>query len=310
MIKPIKFGVIGVGYLGDFHAQQLKKINNVHLIGVFDLNSNLCMAAAKKHNVLAFKNLKGALKSCDAVCVVTPTPTHYKIAKAAIENCCHVFIEKPMTHKITDAEKLIFLSEKNKIKLQIGHIERFNPTYTAFCRVPRKPLFIESHRLSPFNVRGSDVAVILDLMIHDIDLVLDLVNDKVVRVDANGTSVISPFIDLANARLTFKNGVVANLTASRVSDKQMRQMRIFEKNCYSALDLQASVIKCLVIDDNKKIQNKLIKVKKNNALFLELESFVKSIMTDTKTLVSGNSGLCALKIATKIQKIIEKQKNN
>ena len=240
------------------------------------------------------------------MCVVTPTASHYQVAKMALENKCHVFIEKPMTYKVIEAEKLILLAEKNQLKLQIGHIERFNPTYRAFCKNPRKPLFIESHRLSPFNIRGSDVAVILDLMIHDIDLVLNLVDDKVVKINASGASVVSAFIDLANARLTFKNGVVANLTASRVSDKQMRQMRIFEKNCYSALDLQASVIKCLEVDDNKKIKNKVIKVKKDNALFLELQSFVNSITTNTKILVSGNDGLNALKIATKIQNLIEK----
>ena len=147
-------------------------------------------------------------------------------------------------------------------------------------------------------------------MIHDIDLILNLVGDQVVKINASGVSVVSSFIDLANARLTFKKGVVANLTASRVSDKQMRQMRIFEKKRYSALDLQNSVIKCLKVSKNKKIQNKSIKVKKDNALFLELQSFVNSIIKDTKTLVSGNDGLNALKIAIKIQKIIEKQKNN
>ena len=310
MKKPIKFGVIGVGYLGNFHAQQLKMNKNVSLVGVFDLNFSLCLRSAKKYKVLAFKNIKEVLKNCDAVCVVTPTPTHFQIAKIALENKCHVFIEKPITHKIREAEKLILLARKNNLKLQVGHIERFNPTYLAFCTSPRKPLFIESHRLSPFNIRGSDVAVILDLMIHDIDLILNLVNDKVVKIDASGASVVSSFIDLANARLTFKNGVVANLTASRISDKQMRQMRVFEKNCYSALDLHDSVIKCLKVGCDKKIQNKSIKVKKDNALFLELQSFVNSIIKDTKTLVSGNDGLNALKIAIKIQKKIEKQKNN
>ena len=310
MKKPIKFGVIGVGYLGNFHAQQLRLNKNVHLVGVFDLNSSLCLKVSKKYKVLAFKSIKGVLKSCDAVCVVTPTPSHFQIAKTALENSRHVFIEKPITYKIKEAEKLIFLAKKNKVKLQVGHIERFNPTYRTFCKSLKKPLFIESHRLSPFNIRGSDVAVVLDLMIHDIDLILNLVDDKVVKIDASGASVVSSFIDLANARLTFKNGVVANLTASRVSDKQMRQMRVFEKNCYSALDLHNSVIKCLKVSNNKKIQNQSIKVKKDNALFLELQSFVNSIIKNTKTLVSGNDGLNALKIAIKIQKIIEKQKNN
>jgi len=310
VIKHIKFGVIGVGYLGNFHAQQLKKIRSVHLVGVFDLNSALCKKVAKKHGVLAFKNINDVFNNCDAVSVVTPTPSHYKVAKTALQNRLHVFIEKPIAHKVTDAKKIVSLAEKNKVKLQIGHIERFNPAYRAFCQVPRKPLFIESHRLSPFNVRGSDVAVILDLMIHDIDLVLDLVQDEVINISASGASVVSSFVDLANARLTFKGGVVANLTASRVSDKQMRQLRIFEKNCYSALDLHVSSIKCLTVGNNKEIKNSLLKVKKENALFLELQCFVQSIITGTKTLVSGEDGLSALKIAIKIQKIIEKQKNN
>ena len=310
MIKPIKFGVIGVGHLGNFHAQQLKKIHTVRLVGVFDLNSSLCKKAAKKYDVFAFNNINDILNNCDAVSVVTPTPSHYKVAKAALQSRCHVFIEKPFAHKIIEAEEIVSLANKYNVKLQIGHIERFNPAYRAFCKTLRKPLFIESHRLSPFNIRGSDVAVILDLMIHDIDLVLDLVQDEVININASGASVVSSFVDLANARLTFNNGVVANLTASRVSDKQMRQLRIFEKNCYSALDLHVPAIKCLTVNDKKEIKNSLIKVKKENALFLELQSFVQSIITDTKTLVSGEEGLNALKIAIKIQKIIEKQKNN
>ena len=182
MKKPIKFGVIGVGYLGNFHAQQLRLNKNVHLVGVFDLNSSLCLKVSKKYKVLAFKNIEDVLKSCDAVCVVTPTPSHFQIAKTALENSLHVFIEKPITYKIKEAEKLIVLAKKNKVKLQVGHIERFNSTYRTFCKSLKKPLFIESHRLSPFNIRGSDVAVVLDLMIHDIDLVLNLVDDKVVKI--------------------------------------------------------------------------------------------------------------------------------
>ncbi len=309
MIKGIKFGVVGVGHLGTFHVQQIQKIKNAHLVGLFDLNFNLCENAAKKYKVLAFKNIKDLFKSCDAISVVTPTPSHYKIASSAIESGCHVFVEKPITHKISDAKKLISLAELHNVKLQVGHIERFNPTYTTFCQNITKPLFIESHRLSPFNIRGSDVAVVLDLMIHDIDLVLDLVGDKIDKIDAVGASVVSSFIDLANARLTFKNGVVANLTASRVSDKQMRQMRIFEKNSYSALDFHSSTIKRFVVNKKREIKNQMIRVKKDNALFLELQSFVDSIILDTKTVVSGTEGLCALKVAIEIQKIIEKQKN-
>ena len=306
----LKTAVIGVGYLGRFHAQKYAALAESELVGVVDVDYVQGQKVADEIGVPVFNDFHEVLDLVDAVSIVVPTVHHFETAKAFMEKGVHVLLEKPFAANIEEAEELEQLSRGKNLRLQIGHLERFNPVFTEFQELIDRPKFIENIRIAPFPKRGTDVDVILDLMIHDIDLVLDLVNDTVVRVDASGASVVSSFIDLANARLTFKNGVVANLTASRVSDKQMRQMRIFEKNCYSALDLQASVIKSLVVDDNKKIQNKLIKVEKNNALFLELESFVMSIITDTKTVVSGNSGLCALKIATKIQNIIEKQKNN
>ena len=309
MDKNIKFGVVGVGHLGKFHVQQIKKVSQTSLCGVYDLDYKKALSVANQHQTKAYKNLEDLLCVCSAVSVVVSTPFHCKVATQALMNNCHVFIEKPITNNISDAKRLIALAKEKHKKIQVGHIERFNPAYKAYCVGEHKPLFIECNRLAPYNVRGSDVPVVLDLMIHDIDLILHLVQKPLISIHASGASVISDYVDLANARLLFKGGVTANLTASRISTKQLRQMRVFEKNCYTALDFQEHTLKKLNLNVNKKFVTQKVEVESGNALFWELESFIKCIITDSETLIDGEQGLHALEIAMEIQGLIEKQQN-
>ena len=308
MNKQIKYGIVGAGHLGRFHIQQASKIKGVSVVGFYDTDKDVAKHISSSLNIMFYNSLDSLLKICDAVSVVTPTPFHCSVALLAIKHNCHVFIEKPISNTIQDANKILTAANKKNIKVQVGHIERFNPAYQAFYKNSPKPLFIESHRLAPFNKRGSDVPVVLDLMIHDIDLVLNIVDKNIVKIHASGSSIISNFIDLANARIEFEGGVIANITASRVSTKQMRQMRVFEKNFYSALDLQQHTLKTITLK-NKKIIPKDVRVPEKNALLEELTSFTRSIRENTKTAVSGEDGLRALEVAVEIQKIIEKQKN-
>ena len=305
MKKDIKYGVVGLGHLGKFHVEQALNIPELSLIGVYDTNQDLANKISGKFKVDSYNDLGLLLKKCNAISVVTPTPFHHSVALEAIKNNCNAFIEKPISNNIKNAKKILHAANKKNIKIQVGHIERFNPAYRAFYRNNPKPLFIESHRLAPFNKRGSDVPVVLDLMIHDIDLVLNLVNKKILKINASGSSIISKHIDLANARIEFEGGIIANLTASRVSTKQMRQMRVFEKNFYSAIDLQNHTLKTLSLK-NKKIIPKDVLISKKNALLEELVAFTSSIRDNRKIAVSGLDGLRALKTAIEIQDIIEK----
>ena len=305
MNKHIKYGVVGVGHLGKFHVEQLKKIQGVSLIGIYDTNQTLASNISNQFKTRSFNDLNSLLKKCDAVSIVTSTPYHYSVSLEAIKNNCNVFIEKPISNSVKHAKEILDVANKKNIKVQVGHIERFNPAYQAFYKKNPKPLFIESHRLAPFNKRGSDVPVVLDLMIHDIDLVLNLANKKILKIHASGSSIISNYIDLANARIEFEGGLIANLTSSRVSTKQMRQMRVFEKNFYSAIDLQNHTLKTLALKNKKIIPEEVI-VSKKNALLEELVAFTNSIRNDSKIAVSGTDGLRALKTAMEIQKIIEK----
>jgi len=305
--KNLKYGVVGVGHLGKFHVQQIHNVERATLCGIYDLDLRTASAVAENQNTRAYKSLEELFAVCDAVSVVVPTPYHNKIATLALQNNCHVFIEKPITDNVDDAKNLVALAEKKDKKIQVGHIERFNPAYKNFVQKKHNPLFIECHRLAPFNVRGSDVPVVLDLMIHDLDLVLDLVQKKIVGIHASGASIVSNHIDLANARILFEGGITANLTASRISTKQMRQMRVFEKNCYSLIDFDSLSVNVVKISPDKTFTSSQGSVQQGNALFWELDSFVECIITGSQTPVTGEMGLRVLEIAMKIQKIIEKQ---
>ncbi len=319
-INKINIGVIGTGHLGSFHIEQYKNLNNVNLIGCFDINENQTTQIKKKYDINVFDDLNELLDMCDAVSVTTPTTAHFSVAKKAMEKNCHVFIEKPITQNIEEATQLVSISEKNNLIIQVGHIERFNPAFYSLKNQSINPLFIESHRIAPFNVRGTDVDVVLDLMIHDIDIVLSIVKSKVKEIRASGISVLSNSIDTANARVAFENGCVANMTASRIAQKKIRKFRFFEDSSYTTIDfLNPSIEKYILsnnIPDNNQsyvvmnnIKDKYILYEKcnitnHNALKKELENFIESIINLQQPIIDGYSGLKALKLAIEIQNSI------
>jgi predicted dehydrogenase len=322
----IKIGVVGAGHLGRWHIKNLNALDNVELVGFFDSDPRRSAAIADEYAALPFNSLEQLLNSCDAVSIVVPTVSHYHVAKTALEKGRHVFCEKPFMQTIGEADSIIDLAKQKKLVLQVGHIERFNPALAGIGDFQINPLFIESHRISPFNPRGTDVAVILDLMIHDIDIILSLVDAEIEEIDASGAPVLTDTIDIANARLKFTNGCVANITASRVSDKQMRKIRIFQKNAYFSIDFlknQTSVYSLsqspdeiaenavpvaeLKIDDkpSKIITYQEIHTSKSNAMLEELRAFTHAIEDGTPPPVTGEDGKRALEIALQIERQIQ-----
>jgi predicted dehydrogenase len=323
----IQIGIVGCGHLGSLHAKMLSTIESVRFVGVYDLDHQKSESVAREHGVEAFETLDQLFSEIEAVVIASTTKSHYEIAREALERNLHVFIEKPMTETPEQAKALVDLAEKRKLVLQVGHIERFNPAIVALDHVRLEPLFIESHRLAQFNPRGADVAVVLDLMIHDIDLILSLVHSPVTRIDANGVAVVSDSLDIANARLQFENGCVANVTASRISQNKMRKMRLFQKNAYISIDFSQGLAEVFrLVDEGDagvkptmmlgKIEQGTRKrvivyeqpeVKEINALKYELELFAKAIQTHSDPPVTGHDGLQALEVAEAILKIIDRQ---
>lgn len=329
-MEKLKVGVIGVGHLGKLHTKMFSQIENCELMGVFDSDSEKSKAVAEEFKTKSFNSMDDLLNQTNAVSIAATTSAHFELAMKALEFNNHIFIEKPITATIEEAEKLVELAEKKNLNLQVGHIERFNPGLLAIESYIKDPKFIQSDRLAPFNPRGTDVAVVLDLMIHDIDIILSLVKSKVVDVVANGVEVVSDNIDIANARIQFENGAVANVTASRISQKRMRKMRIFQKDNYLSLDFNtgASEIYNLLpleqevpptamsigeigIGDKKKklIYEQPDKVEVN-ALQYEIQLFVNSVLEKTIPIVSGKDGLRALLVADLIMQKINQSKGN
>ena len=319
----IKIGVIGVGYLGSYHIQQYQQINNIELVGCYDINHEALTNIKAEYNINIFDSLDELLVLCDAVSIVTPTNTHFEVAKKALSSNCHVLIEKPITQHIDEAQELLLLATKKNKIIQVGHIERFNPAFYTLQTKDTTPHFIESHRISPFNIRGIDVDVILDLMIHDIDILLTLVKSPVLDIHASGVSVLSKTLDTVNARIEFKSGCVANLTASRIANKQIRKFRFFEKNSYTTVDfLNPSIeqyvlhekkptnknIQLVMNHDNKYIEYNKLDIQPHNALNKELEHFSNCIIKKMNPLVDGTSGYNALKLAIDIQENITHSK--
>ena len=291
----IKIGVVGAGHLGKIHLKLLNSSKRFQLMGFYDTDLKISKELSDKEGYKCFSNLDNMLDNVEAIDIVSPTSTHYNIAKQAILSNKHIFIEKPITNNIDHAKDIIQLSKKNNIIGQVGHVERFNPAYVKAFNHIEDPMFIESHRLSDFNPRGTDVSVIMDLMIHDIDIVLNTVKSKVKKINASGVSIISDSPDIANARIEFENKCVANLTASRISLKKMRKTRIFQKDAYISIDFLEKELQIVKIKDADKSDPNLSMVIKTNtgkdkiiyfenpeiieenSILNELESFANSI---------------------------------
>ena len=301
--QKIRIGVIGIGYLGKFHLEKFQKNKDCQLVWLIDKNIKNLKNYKDKYNIST--NYKEIVDDVDAVSIVTPTVNHYEIARYFIERNKHVLIEKPMTQTVSEAKKLINLSKKHKKTIQIGHLERFNPVIRKVSSLIKNPLFIEVHRLAQFNPRSTDVNVVYDLMIHDIDITTSLVPSKIKKISSFGKSIITNKIDIANARLEFFNGTIANLTASRISQKSERKIRIFEKDKYLSLDFLQSKLK--IVEKVKKKSSKLFKTleynyKKTDVLNDEIIDFINSIRMNKKPLVDGIQGMEALKLAAAISK--------
>jgi predicted dehydrogenase len=323
----LPIGVIGVGHLGSLHAKMLANIQNADLVGVYDADRVRAEKIAGDYHTKIFTSIDDLLNNVKAVCVATPTTAHFEIARKAIDKRIHLFIEKPITHTTEEAEILVRAASDNNVKIQVGHIERFNPALLALETYKLKPMFIESHRLAQFNPRGTDVAVVLDLMIHDIDIILSLVQSPVVKIEANGVAVVSNQIDIANARLQFENGCVANVTASRISQKKMRKMRLFQRDAYISIDFSDGTAEVFrLVDENEKVENLAMmlgqinagtknrnivfekpEIKEVNALMHELQLFVDAVQNDVQPVVTGKDGLQALKVAHDIITKINQQ---
>ncbi len=324
----ISVGVAGVGRLGQLHARLYREVEGAELAGVYDLDSARAKTLAHELGVRRFDSFAELLASTEAVSIVVPTVFHFELGKAALEANKHVFIEKPITTTVDEASRLIALATLQKRVLQVGHIERFNAALRALENFSLLPRFIESHRLASFDPRGTDVAVVLDLMIHDIDIILTLVKSPLARIDANGVAVVSEEPDIANARLQFANGCVANVTASRISQNKMRKMRIFQRDAYVSIDFLQGLTELfrLVSPEEAMTAGKFpvvlgkldqgahprhivyekLQAPEGNALMMELESFIHSIRTGAPPPVTGEDGRRALEVATTITEVIKK----
>lgn len=297
--SKIRVGVIGLGYLGKFHFEKYRSNNSVKLTSIVDINKrNLDLVDTKE--VYTTTSYKDITEKVDAVSIVTPTVTHFKIAKFFLENKIHVLLEKPMTESVSEARKLNIIAKQNRCILQVGHLEQFNPAIRKLKSHLNAPEFIEVHRLCKFNPRATDVDVVLDLMIHDIDIVLSLIDKDIKNISVSGKKVITNLIDIANVRIEFKDNVVANLTASRISTKNERKMRIFLKNAYYSVDFINNELKKLLQKKNKSFKTTNYQFKKSDSLNEEIKNFIKACYGREKPMTSGECGLRALIIARKI----------
>lgn len=320
MSRPLRVGVVGTGSLGYHHARILREIPAVTFAGFFEENAERGATVSRELGVRAYPSLEALLADVDAVSIVVPTPAHHEVAMAALLEGKHLLIEKPIAATIQEADELLALAKARGLMVQIGHIERFNRAIRAALPHVDQPLFIDSDRLAPFNPRGSDVAVVLDLMIHDIDLLLTLTGAKVREVSAVGIPVLTPSIDIANARITFENGAVATITASRVSRDRMRKLRIFQRNGYLSLDLAAGTgemyrlrtgmdLAALVRTAQPLeafVERVAIDAPEGEPLRLELESFAAALRGESAVAVTGEDGREALAVALRIVRDIEK----
>ncbi|MDG1915200.1 MAG: Gfo/Idh/MocA family oxidoreductase [Crocinitomix sp.] len=323
----LKIGLFGLGHLGKIHAKLILELSDVYaFVGFYDPNDENAAFATKEMGLKRYTVISHLIDAVDAIDIVTPTVSHFDIASVAIRNSKHVFIEKPVTQTNEEAKKLRLLAQEAEVKVQVGHVERFNPAFKNALPYINNPMFIETHRLAQYNPRGTDVPVVLDLMIHDLDIILSSVKSTVRRISASGVAVVSETPDITNARLEFDNGCVANLTASRISLKNMRKSRFFQKDAYISIDFlskEAEIVKMTTLETEpdpfdivfdlgegkakKKIEIFKPDVKASNAIKEELETFAQSIENDTVPIVSIEDGEYALKVALQI---MEKLKLN
>ena len=314
----LKVGVLGAGHLGKIHLRLLQQSDKYELVGFYDENEENALRIAAEFGYKRFHTIATLIHAVDVIDIVTPTLSHYKCAKVAIKSGKHVFIEKPISNTVAEAEEIIALASEYNVQGQVGHVERFNPSFIACKNMIDNPMFIETHRLAEFNPRGTDVPVVLDLMIHDIDAILSVVNSPVKSINASGVSVISDTPDIANARIEFENGCVANLTASRISLKNMRKSRFFQKDAYISVDFLDKVCEVVKMKDapeipgdfdmilqnaegvKKQIYFANPTVTQNNAILDELESFACAINTGSTPVVTLEQGTNALRVAYQI----------
>ncbi|MEL6974830.1 MAG: Gfo/Idh/MocA family oxidoreductase [Bacteroidota bacterium] len=314
----LKVGVLGAGHLGKIHLRLLNESDKYQLIGFYDPDEINAKKVADEFGYTYFENMNVLMNEVDVVDIVTPTLSHHDCAVKAIEKGKHIFIEKPITNTLEEAENIMKLANQSDVKGQVGHVERFNPAFISVKDKVENPMFIETHRLAEFNPRGTDVPVVLDLMIHDIDVILSVVNSPVKQINASGVSVISKSPDIANARIEFENGCVANLTASRISLKNMRKSRFFQKDAYISVDFLEKMVEVVKMKDAPKIPGEFDMVLQNaegerkqiyfenpdihpnNAILDELETFADAIQNDTTPVVSLEQGTNALKVALQI----------
>ena len=310
-MSKLKCAVIGAGYLGKFHAEKYAALPDCELVAVVDVNEEAAKMVAEKTGAQALQDYQTLLGQVDAVSIVVPTTLHHAVARDFLQAGAHVLVEKPIAVTVEEADDLIQIAKANQRILQVGHLERFNPAIRGLENLEEKPLFIESHRLSPFNPRANDVSVVLDLMIHDIDIILALVDSDIDHVDASGTAVLTQGTDIANARLTFKNGCVANVTASRISMKMERKMRMFRPCSYISVDFQNRVLVKHKTGDKEmfpgipEIVSEESVFESGDALFEEIKHFVHCIQTGEAPVVSGEAGRRALATAIQITQLLK-----
>jgi predicted dehydrogenase len=307
-VEKLKVGVVGVGYFGWFHAEKFAKIPDVDLIGVVDIDEARARQVADHFSTRPFVDYKDLFNQVQAVSIAVPTPIHYQVARDFMDQGIDILLEKPMTASLQEAEALVEMAEKEKRILQIGHLERFNAAVSALNGFLRDPLFIDSLRFSPFLERASHVDVVLDLMIHDIDIILSIVRSEVTSISAVGLPLISAELDIANARMEFRNGCVANITASRVSRKKLRQIRIFQDSGSFTIDFLSNKMRALRKSqgsDGSKLVSEDIRIDATDALESEIHSFVQKVRDRTTPMVTGLNGKRALEVALAITQQIE-----
>lgn len=325
-MRPLKIGLVGTGHLGRIHAKCLALLKEeIEVVGIYDLDATAVAKTAETHGWHVCKTYEELLARSEAIDIVTPTSSHFVLAKAALEKGCHVFIEKPVTETLAEADELVALATKTGLVVQVGHVERFNPAFQAVKDEELDPVFIEAHRLALFNPRSTDVSVVLDLMIHDLDIVLTLIPSKLEKVSASGVGVAGESVDIANARLDFANGVTANLTASRISLKNMRKIRLFQRDAYISLDMLDKKAEVVRLHDHDPENPGLLQLPTSeglrevvafypeiepiNAIQEELRSFANSAISGSPIVVDLAAGRRALDVAYQILEDIELRRN-